>query len=843
MTAIIPLPAPDGASDDVTRIGGKARGLVELMRTGAPVPPAFVIPPDVDVDAPDFRKVLEEKLAALGDVPVAVRSSGIVEDGQSASFAGIYETVLDVRGTDAVLDAVKKCRGSADAERVKAYGDQRGLGDLAGARIAVVVQRLVKADAAGVAFSADPVARRRDRCVIEAVPGLGESLVSGHANPDRAVVDRTNVVVERSVVSGCLNDALARKVAARAVALEEKLGFPVDIEWAVERGELWLLQVRPITTRVDSAPTSLPAPATTPPMLAAPLAGPRTVWTNTNAAELLPDVARPMVFSIVERYVSALLGPVISPFGIEPAKLGVVGLIGGRVYFNINAVIGWARAFPGLGRFRGETFASLLGGNHEALSAALRDVKDEDIPFSRVPLASALKGSLRVTWAVLKRQRGDASDLIAAIRAQNDRDASIELSSLGDEELVAYFDRLTKMPFGNGVDDDDGAVAAAMIGLVCQAGLPRLTKRWLGDDDGVIAGRLLQGMGGLESAEAGLAMWRLGALARSCGVVGDLEGTFDEVRARLDQAADGRRFLQGFSAFLRKHGHHARGECDVSIPRWAEQPDYVLRLVRAAAASQESTASDEAARMKQRRQLLEEISGRLSSWKRRILLGVVERAARGAAARENGKSEAIRRLFLARTALLEVGRRAKLAGSIGDVEDVFFLVTPEDARSEPGRDELRLSLAGTNLKGVVAARKRDHERNLVAIPPPVVVGSWDPNMTLPLPEVPAGALKGIAASPGVVEGRARVVLHADDDTVMQPGEILIAPFTDPGWTPYFLHAAGVVMDFGGMLSHGSVVAREYGLPAVVNVGPATKAIRTGQRVRVDGDRGVVEVLD
>lgn len=819
---IIPLPPPEPLVDDVHRLGGKGRGLARLLRLGARVPPAFVVTPDADTRATDFREALDAALGALGDVALAVRSSGVVEDGDTASYAGIYETVLDVRGADAVLEAIERCRGSAHAERVRAYRAQRGLEDTEGGCVAVVVQRLVRADVAGVAFSADPVAGRRDRCIVEAVAGLGEALVSGRASPDRAVVDGAGRVLDRTRVAGCLDDALAAEVSARTLELEGALGYPVDVEWAVEGGVLWLLQVRPVTAPIPMLPSTATASTD----------APRVVWTNTNAAELLPDVAHPLVFEAVQRYVRALLEPVLAPFGLDADRLRVVGLVGGRVYFNLNAVLSWVRSFPGLSRFDGPGFARLLGGDHALLTEAMASLRREDLPRPATSRTRALWGAAALSWAAMRARPQDMQASMEALRRANDHDAAVELTTLNAAALLRHINAVADTPFGHGPLKD--LVIQAMAGLIHQTLLPRLTRRWLDDDNAVLGRRLLQGMGGLASAEAGLALWRLARLARTCGVVDALEGPFEDVRARLETSPEGRRFRQGFSAFLRLHGHHARGECDVSVPRWAEQPEYVLRLVRGMAQAQTSVAGDEAARAEARRALLDEVRRRLGPVRRALLLRVAERAAQGAATRETGKSEAMRRVFLLRLALLEAGRRAVEAGALTVPEDVFFLHF----------DELARVLDGVDHKAAVQERRRIHARQRTQDPPPVVMGALDETAARPTLTKPAdGVLRGLPASPGIVEGRARVVLRADTASVVEPGEVLIAPFTDPGWTPYFLTASAVVMDFGGMLSHGSVIAREYGLPAVVNVGAATRLVQTGQRVRVNGDVGVVELLD
>jgi len=241
---------------------------------------------------------------------------------------------------------------------------------------------------------------------------------------------------------------------------------------------------------------------------------------------------------------------------------------------------------------------------------------------------------------------------------------------------------------------------------------------------------------------------------------------------------------------------------------------------------------------RQRAQLAEQCRRRLKNPIKRWLfnwsLGRTQKVARD---RENWKNEMVRNIAVHRRALLELGRRLEKEGILNKYQDIFFLAIPEMAPVAQGR-------ADFDVKQCIAARRAEYERNCSVTPPPVVVGRFDPDKHI-MPRIDADArvLKGIAVSPGVATGKARVILRTEDQEHVEAGEILVAPFTDPAWTPYFLPAAGVVMDQGGVLSHGAIIAREYGIPAVVNVGFASKIIKTGQTLRVDADRGTVTILE
>jgi len=272
-------------------------------------------------------------------------------------------------------------------------------------------------------------------------------------------------------------------------------------------------------------------------------------------------------------------------------------------------------------------------------------------------------------------------------------------------------------------------------------------------------------------------------------------------------------------------------------PRWREQPDYVLEVVRnfTRGGSKVDPEADRRRHAEERGRLRAELLGRLRNpAKRWVFNYVVGKAQLSASIRENVKDAAIRIIADTRALAVELGRRLAARGVLAEADDIFFLRLEEIAPIVSGD-------AGFDVRARVVERRAEYERNLALTPPAIVVGKYDPEKHRPDAVDASAELKGLAVSPGVVSGPARVILHAGTEQVL-PGEILVAPFTDPGWTPYFIPAAGIVMDQGGLLSHGSIVAREYGIPAVVNVGPATKIIKTGQMIEVDGDNGVVRIL-
>jgi pyruvate,water dikinase len=373
---------------------------------------------------------------------------------------------------------------------------------------------------------------------------------------------------------------------------------------------------------------------------------------------------------------------------------------------------------------------------------------------------------------------------------------------------------------------------------------------------GTKAGKLLAGMGGMVDAAAGLDIWRLAAMAHSKAEVRDLilsnndwhtiEEELCRGRPALESRAgsprhddSGREFLVEWSRFMLLHGHHCRGELELYNKRWIETPDYILKFVRNHITQMDKIDPvqnfDAAAR--QRRQLEQQCRQQLRNPIKRMIFNLLlARAQHGSIFRENGKSEAIKVLTVMRKLLIELGKKLAGSGVLENADDIFFLRQEDIAPVVNGK-------ADFDIRRAIAARRAEYDKNGSVIPPDVVFGKFDPDNYIPDAEdEQTQVLSGLGVSPGTATGKARVILRADSDQQLLAGEILVAPFTDPGWTPYFVPAAAIVMDEGGVISHGSIVAREYGIPAVVNVGNGTRIIKTGQTIRVDGNHGVVRIL-
>lgn len=858
------LPLDRIVETDVPAVGPKAYSLARLLANQLPVPPGFCLVADCYRDhlaaLPDQRALFEALTAAeAGQRPAAlaairraiveqplaaevasaltsswvalaqqvaptalraaVRSSGTAEDLPGQSFAGQHDTLLDVGDVDGCVLAVRQCWASLWAERAFEYRAHNGI-DHQRAAMAVIVQQMVDATASAVVFTADPVSDRTDRVIIESTWGLGEALVSGRVTPDRLVLARPALtVVERATAATgaaqpSLDDASAIALARLALAAEQWFGLPLDLEAALADGKLFLLQARPITTLKKS----------------------NQVWTNLNTGEVLPDVVTPASWDVLEPLVRRLLGSVFAQLGIGFGDNPMFGLVAGRVYFNLNTLLSMARHIPGL---RQDNLAALFGGSQQAVAAlGAIEIRDQDLPPSRIDWLKVLGNLPRLLADFLWRAPAAGSALIEQARADCDRLAAQPLDRQDAAQLMAAL-RLALATLLS----HERAMVMAGVGVSYQSLLFDRCRHWFGAaEGGALASRLLSGLANNDIAEAGVALWRLAQQVHALPATEQQVrsgASFSELRQRLPADADGAAFLADWQRFMGAHGHHCRGELELSNPRWEENPDEILGQLRSYldAIDQRDFLAQYQRVADERRAAEQQCRRRLRNPFKRWLFGfLLDRAQRTAGLRESFKNQVVRQLALLRRLLLAIGRRLVERNTLADCDDIFFLHLDEI-------ESAVTSAAPAGERALVQQRRAEHTSNLALSPPAVVLGQFVPSTaTAAVSSASTGQLRGLGVNPGLVRGRARVILRAGDDQVL-PGEILVAPFTDPGWTPYFLNAAAIVMDQGGLLSHGSIVAREFGIPAAVNVGPATTTIKTGQLIEVDGTTGIVRVVD
>ncbi|MCU1517010.1 MAG: phosphoenolpyruvate synthase [Pseudarthrobacter sp.] len=832
------------AAGDLPALAGLAARARDVVRAGA-------VPPDV-------AAAVGQAYAALGNnVPVAVRSSATAEDLPTASFAGQQDTYLNVVGAAAVVDAVRDCWASLWTDRAVSYRADRRI-DPTAVALAVVVQRMVDAEAAGVMFTANPLTGRRQQAVIDASPGLGEAVVSGAVNPDHFVVDpATGQVVQRRLgdkrlmvrplpgggtetlelpdagTAACITDRQAGDLAMLGMRAEQHFGSPQDTEWAIDAdGKLWLTQSRPITT-LYPVPVSVSAGA-----------GAR-VYLCFSLAQGLTRPITPMGLAAFRQIASSVAKA--AGFDVPEPRNGPspYAEAGQRIYIDLTTV---ARSTTGR-RIVPRVFDVM-----EARSATLLRQVFDDPRFSvtsRTPVgllrhvvpaavrARAPETLLRALFrpdAALRRVNrfardfGDSLELGAGATPAERLDHAEDLLS---RRLFAIVPAVMPLP----------ALGFAMLALAGKLlGGP---NRW---DD---LQQVLRGLPNNVTTEMDLELWRLATVVRDDG--GSSAAVRNQTPAALAEQFNASRLpavLQaGVARFMDRYGQRAVAEIDVGMPRWSDDPTHILGVLAnylrledpgLAPDIQFSNAADQAQAAVDRLVAEASARGRLRVMAVRAAL---RRARLFAGLRELPKYQIVVGLAEVRRQLQHVGAALAAAGSIATPDDVFFLDFRE-ARQALAEGSADAAGGPKDLHDVVTRRREAYARELERrhVPRLLLSDGTEPEAVpsgsaATAPTVP-GALSGSPASAGVVSAAARVIL----DPVgahLEPGEILVAPSTDPGWTPLFLTAGGLVMEMGGPNSHGAVVAREYGIPAVVGVPDATLLLSTGQRITVDGAAGTV----
>ncbi len=746
----------------VDQVGSKAGNLTELARAGFPVPGGFVVTVQsferfleanesgadgttIQLERATFPDDVADEIRSavglLGDVPVAVRSSGVAEDLPDASFAGQYETILNVRGSTAILDAVRACWASAFAPRVLSY--RSSMGKVGPPRLAVLVQRLVPADAAGVAFTANPMTGDRHEVVVSAVRGFGERLVAGQASADEWAV-RDGKAVCRRMSEGAVPEEQVKAVAALARLVESHYGDPQDIEWALADGELFLLQARPIT--------ALPEPAT----WKAPLPG---AWLrNFRLGEWLGDPLTPLFETwLVERLDEGFYG------NFER----VLHLPTPRPYHVV--VNGWYFATANfLPATRSQMVALFF--RHFLPGFILRPRKMSILTASKAYWGFAW---FEHQWRDSIRPRYRSVVAVASRRVE----------AASPEELVGIVEELARAAGESYYAV--GAVAGSAWKpeyVLAKFYLAHLFPKIRGSHQG-----LLQGLGGTLSSATGPHVLSLDWSQPSLEELGSLlreEGTEDRfARARAE----------------RRKVETAAWEALKNAPRLRRKFERLLATAQHAA------------------QVREEQTAEFTlAWP------------------------------VMRRALLRLGGHLVGQGTLGAPEDVFFLTREELVAAIPSATPAK------GLATTVAARRLRWQRQR-RLAPPVRIGVMAPMAERMLerfertlaadPGEKGGLVQGMPASPGRAVGPVRVIRSVEEFTRLRPGEILVAPMTNPAWTPLFARAAAVVTDTGSLMAHASLVAREYGIPAVVGTGDGTARLRDGMVVAVDGNRGLVERVE
>jgi rifampicin phosphotransferase len=830
-----------------------------------------------------YRRLLAE--AGAGTL-VAVRSSVGTRDLSHSSFPGQMDTYHNLRGEDEILRKVVECWASAFSYQAMVNRYSRGIGHF-DVFVAPLVQAMVAADSAGVIFTANPVSGRRDQMVINACLGLGEGVVSGGLQCDHLVVERDSgaiveealgrkdfkIVLDEERGSGNLRIHLepeeaglpsispqqVRQLVETARAIEEYYGSPQDIEWAFRAGELYILQARKITAlgsgRRVEAEAEWGSPAAgrgglgqsgvqpRPERADRPSGDEAPEWvsefdtpvdpaydryTLSNISEVLPGVLTPLSMSDIPSLDYGFV-KANSDFGlmkgIEPAsEMTFLGLFYGRVHLNLSVVRAMVARAPG-------------GSTHEfdrrpPEESGLEEVRWRPTKDNLLALPGIVSG--------LVRGAKEAPSRAVELERENDRllarARALDVAAAPYEEIMQWL--VESRSFVNHVMAEHIVVSELASNYFDF--LTRLTAKWLGDTGGVLASRLVTGLQTLESARPNIGIWDLSRQASDANVLRHIFETTPpaEIMGRLEgdpspQAAD---FLRSLRGFLDDFGYRGVFEGEAMTLNWEEDPAYIFGMIRnyldadPASDPREHASKQEREREEATRNSL----ARLGASRRPLLRYAIAQTQEFIRLREFMKAVLVKLLAQGKIIYHALGPRFAAEGITEKADDIFFLTSTEIREIALGR------APSMPVMEMVARRRREYERNLAVVLPEHSKGRPRPLSTA---EQEARreirVLSGIPVSPGRVTAKARVITDPRANSEFKPGEILVAPITDAAWTPLFVTAAAIVVDVGGPLSHGSIVAREYGIPGVLNVAQGTHVIRTGQTVTVDGDRGEV----
>ena len=891
---------PDSPAEALaTRAGGKAAQLAILGRLGCSVPSWFCIPvegfdaafaeareqlggmadtvPAGVSSLPVPNKVVElipEALAqySLSDEFVAIRSSGLDEDGTEHSFAGQFESYLYRRGADAIVEAIGRCWASAFSERNVAYRQAIGKPDSV-PRMGVIIQQMIDSESAGVAFSRNPLAPGdRDALIVESVWGQGEGIVSGKLDSDHFIVNRStreyDVTVANKVTAivqhpeggihqvtlddvraheASLTSNQVREIADLVLRLENELGVPQDLEWATADGRLFALQTRPITT--------LPPDAVFDEDIAGSAA---VIWDNSNIVESYSGVTTPLTFSHVNHAYREVYFQTCGLLGVpqsvieehEGTFLNMLGLIRGRIYYNL---LNWYRLlslFPLLGK--SGSFMETMMGVKQSLETDLQSLFDavvDEAPeyglFKRVGLmirlAVHMLGGARANELFLARVDRVCRPMEEANLANLSLPHQVDLyHQLLDEALKHW-----KAPIVN----DTRCMIAFGI-------LKTLTEKWIAgdgaEDAASLQNDLLCGSGDLKSTEPMRLLLEIAA---------EIDGDPAIRRRLLDETPEEfwRALQNGFApnlktrfeSYIAEYGYRCVDELKLETLDYHDRPHMVVASVQGYVRHGVPPAEEIEKRKQEIREGAEAIvRERLSGVRRAYYFAVLRWTRRAVSDRERLRFERTRTFGVVRQIFRGVGRNLEALGALDAADDVFYLTIEEIIAFTDGRattlelsklantrqreyEEYRGSVAPPNrflTRGAVGAALR-HPGLLQSLDLLKNLGSDDPNV-----------LRGTSCCPGVVEGPVRVA-HSFEDTEGLDGEILVTERTDPGWVPAFPACSGLIIERGSLLSHSAVVARELGIPTVVGVdGDPLKKLENGQTVRLDAGKGEVRIL-
>ena len=799
---------------DSLQLGGKGAALAKLHHHGFDIPPWFAIPAASSWDDQELQEALDQ----IGSGPFAVRSSGTMEDGSEHSFAGQFDSFLNVSNKD-IPARIQDVRNSCKSDAILSYCKENKLP--APTCPTVLVQRMIDAHCAGVAFSADPVSGRRSTVIISAVKGTGEKLVSGECDGETWRVDCHANAQAESTSPDILTPHQAQAVANLARCCETFFGLPQDIEWAIDaKDQLWLLQSRPITTL-----GALPDPDDT-----------LRVWDNSNIAESYGGVTTPLTFSFASRIYDAVYREFCTLMSVPKSRIKkaddvfphMLGLICGRVYYNLA---NWYRVLALLPGFQvNRAFMEQMMGVREPLPDEIVQAIIEENRSNRFKDSLALIGT---AIGLIRRHFGITRQISKFTQRLNQALNSPKnpLSRMSGEELVAYYRKLESQLMRQW----DAPLVNDFLAMIFYGTLRGLCKKWANDEHGTLQNQLLMDSGEIISAEPPRRIMHMARLAaKKPDLTKILADSKLSSRTKLNALAEFPELAIEFERYKEDFGDRCLEELKLESPTVRDDPSSLLHSIGA-------MANRPATEVTPRPPIpTPQISNPL---KKAIFAYVLKHARQRVRGRENLRFERTRLFGRVRAILREVGKRLHADGRLNAAEDVFYL--------EIGEILAIWEATGTtqNLAHLTQQRRSEFHTYASSEAPPDRFSTRGPIYRITRFEAaPVSnnesphSLNGTGACPGRVKGKARVVLDPRNAHI-EPGEILVAQQTDPGWVVLFPAAAGLLVERGSLLSHSAIVSRELNLPCIVSLPGITTRIQTGDWIEMDGTSGVVTLLE
>ncbi len=868
---------------DLPLVGGKGANLGEMTKAGFPVPHGFCVTTESYKEfikhnnLSDFisqvikdaslenitqigerirekisqseipGKVEQEIVSAINKAGVdnyyAVRSSATAEDLAFASFAGQQDTYLNIQGERSLLDSVRNCWASLFTDRAILYRIQNKI-EHEKVHMSVVVQKMVLPEVSGIMFTADPVSGHRGIVSIDASYGLGEALVSGLVSPDiykfrkigsqidsKTIAEKTLAIVpiegggtKKVEITGekstrqVLNDSQIKSLAELGMSIEKHYGCPQDIEWCLEDGKLYIVQSRAITSLFP-----LPAPIPEDDSLHA--------YVSFNHFQVMTDPISPLGIDMLR---------IILPFDSGARSVDEYKFLksaAGRIYIDLSELLQFKQLRKGLPAFFKNVDALMAAALVELVQRPDFETRIKKNPDRAKVLRKYMQPIVinAIKNLIYKKPEGSIDFMNSYIEKRIASSAeAIKNAKPGVERLEAIY------KVAGFYKDLQSLIPRLAPGIISFKALEALEQKLLGTRKYVDL--IVKGLEGNITTEMGLIVGDLADMIRnSPELVLEFENTdYRTLLARINKLEGNEEFKRKFNDFMQKYDMRAAGEIDIAKDRWIENPEPLAKSILAIIKTSEEGAhrkeyKETIARAKQAaEELVTEVEAKHGKMKGKIVRRLVRVLRNVLPTREHPKYLIMKLILIFKQAFLEEAKVLVRKGDLIEEKDVFYV----------GFWELYKAVQNNESLTALVEQRKEEYRHFKKLSAPRVLTSEGEEIKAGYQRenLPEGALAGMPVSAGVIEGIAKVITDPGNAS-LNKGEILVAPFTDPGWTPLFINAAGLVMEVGGLLTHGTVVAREYGIPAVVGITDATKKIKTGQKIRVDGNAGFALIVE